>query len=139
MPEMIGENEAKKLLQSFLGPLQTPAVWIDVPDGHRDGGIPGPSRATCLDPCPAAENSSCLVCCPLQVDEALGGAWIELRDVDAVNPQLRGDLDDSVPMRILRGSADHANRPRQGSVSRCAPGRWGVLERTMGRASWYSR
>jgi hypothetical protein len=110
-PGVIVEYVAKQLLQAFLRALQTFAVWIDIPDGDRDGWVLGPSSATCLNLRPTAKDSPCLVCCPLQVDEALGRAWIELNDVEALDPQLRGDLDDPGPVRILRGSAVHGSQP----------------------------
>jgi hypothetical protein len=97
---MIGEHVTKKLLEALLGSLQAPTVWVDIPDGHDDSSVIGSSRATGFDLRPTAKHSSCLVCCPLQVDEALGRAWVELDDVEAVNPQLRGDLDDTVPVRV---------------------------------------
>ena len=98
-PEPIGEYDVKQLLQTFLGPLQAPALCIDIPDGDRDGPVLRPSSGACLNPRPTAEDPPRLVCCPLQVDETLGRAWIDLDDVEAVNPQLRGDLDDPVPVR----------------------------------------
>lgn len=37
---MISEHVTKKLLEAFLGSLQTPAVWVDIADGHDDRFVP---------------------------------------------------------------------------------------------------
>jgi hypothetical protein len=102
---VFGEDLAEELLQAFFRPQQTFAVRIDVSDGDRDGWVVAPPSATRLDLRPTAEDSPCLVCCPLQVDVPLGLGGIELDNVDTVDPQRRGDLDDPVPVRIPRGSA----------------------------------
>lgn len=94
------EDLAKQLLQPFLRSPKTFAVWIDIPHGDRDSPVLAPSSATRLDRRPSSQDSPCLVCCPLQVDEALRPGGIELNDVEAVDPELRGDHDDLVPMRI---------------------------------------
>jgi hypothetical protein len=85
-PEVISEDLAEQLRQAFLRPLQTFAAWIDVPDAHRDTWVLAPTSATRLDLRATPKDSSCLMCCPLQVDEALGRAGIEFNNVEAVNP-----------------------------------------------------
>jgi hypothetical protein len=48
-PEVVCEYLAKQLLEPFLRTLQTLAVWIDIPDGHRDGWVLGFSSTTGLN------------------------------------------------------------------------------------------
>jgi hypothetical protein len=115
-PGLICEHLAEELLEACFRSLAAVAVRIDVPDGHPHGEVLRPSGRVVVDLGTPAEDSSCLVCCPLQVDQVLGRARIDVDDVLTVDPELRGDLDDTVPVRIVRCVAWHDQRASEVDV-----------------------
>lgn len=108
---LFGKNLPEEFLQTLLGALEAPAIGVYVRDCDRDVRVFGPTCRAGSNTRAAAQYAPGLAGGPLEVHERLRRGRVNLGDEHAIDPEFGRDLNDSIPLRILRPCACHDLTP----------------------------